>query len=44
MHTLNQLEKFYLPNLFNFQKCKFIRFGDFALIDTLRSNCDDATI
>lgn len=33
-----------MPDFLNSQRCKYIRFGDFALIDTLTRDCDDATI
>jgi hypothetical protein len=43
VHIVNLKEKFYVPNLLNFCRCKYIRFGDFALIDTL-TDCSDSTI
>lgn len=35
VHTINMAEKFYCPNFLNLQHCKYIRFGEFALIDII---------
>jgi hypothetical protein len=44
VHLINKQERFYLPNFLNFQRCKYIRFGDYALIDTLSGGCTDDVI
>jgi len=38
VHSINLAETFYYPNFINFQRCKYIRFGDHPLFDTLTSN------
>ena len=35
VHSVNMEEKFYVPNFLNLQRCKYIRFGEFALIDII---------
>ena len=36
--SINKTETFYLPNFINFQRCKYIRFGDFPVENTLTTD------